>query len=215
MGNRMEEGREAGNRERLLYLLKTGGPQTAARLAAQLALTSMGVRKHLLALEQEGRVCFEDRAQAVGRPARFWALTPRAHARFGDRHADLALQLVRQVQTLFGEEGLAAVLSLREKETRARYLAAMDGVPDPDARVAALGALRERDGYMVTLERDDAGWLLHENHCPITAAAESCQRLCAMELVLFRQVLGADFTVERAAHAVAGDRCCSYRIRRA
>jgi predicted ArsR family transcriptional regulator len=40
--------------ERILYLITTRGAQTAQALADELELTSMGVRKQLLALQEKG-----------------------------------------------------------------------------------------------------------------------------------------------------------------
>jgi predicted ArsR family transcriptional regulator len=56
------------------------------------------------------------------------------------------------------------------------------------------------------------GFLLVENHCPICAAARTCQGLCASELEVFRRVLGPDVTVERSDHILAGARRCAYRV---
>jgi predicted ArsR family transcriptional regulator len=56
------------------------------------------------------------------------------------------------------------------------------------------------------------GFLLVENHCPVCAAARTCQGLCASELEVFRRVLGPDVTVERSDHILAGARRCAYRV---
>ncbi len=54
-----------------------------------------------------------------------------------------------------------------------------------------------------------------ENHCPICAAAEACQGLCAGELKLFRAVLGPGVAVERTEHLLDGARRCVYLVRTA
>ena len=58
----------------------------------------------------------------------------------------------------------------------------------------------------------DGSMLLAENHCPICAAASTCQGLCREELSLFRAVLGDKARVERTDHILAGARRCAYRI---
>ena len=55
-------------------------------------------------------------------------------------------------------------------------------------------------------------YLFIENHCPICAAAATCQGLCREELSLFRAVLGDKARVERTDHILAGARRCAYRI---
>ena len=61
----------------------------------------------------------------------------------------------------------------------------------------------------------DGSFLLIENHCPISAAANVCPKLCDAEMEVFRAILGEGVTIERAEHIVAGARRCVYRIRTA
>jgi predicted ArsR family transcriptional regulator len=66
---------------------------------------------------------------------------------------------------------------------------------------------------MASVAKDTRGsFLFVENHCPICAAAAACQGLCRSELAIFRAVLGAEITVERTDHILAGARRCAYRI---
>jgi hypothetical protein len=90
-------GVSTGTSEQTLFLLKTG-PQTAQQLAVLLDITSMGARRQLEAALEKGLVAHEDVADKVGRPSRRWQLTPGGHARFPDRHADLTVELIAQVQ---------------------------------------------------------------------------------------------------------------------
>ncbi|HAT30438.1 MAG TPA: MarR family transcriptional regulator, partial [Janthinobacterium sp.] len=109
--------------ERILFLLKTRGPQSAQQLATLLELTSMGARRQLEAALEKGYVSFDDVADKVGRPARRWLLTEAGHARFPDRHADLSLQLIEQVRALFGEAGMDQLIVAREQGSEALYRA--------------------------------------------------------------------------------------------
>ena len=51
--------------ERILYLLKTKGPQAASALAQRLHLTAMAVRQHLYRFRAEGLVRFSDERRPV------------------------------------------------------------------------------------------------------------------------------------------------------
>ena len=55
--------------------------------------------------------------------------------------------------------------------------------------------------------------VLTENNCAIHRVAERHPAVCAMELTLFRRVLGPDVEVTRVSHAMAGDAGCTYCIR--
>lgn len=198
--------------DKILYLLKTQGPQSAAALGEQLQMTSMGARQHLLALEAEGWVSFSDEARGRGRPVRLWQLTEQAWQRFPDTHSELTLQLIDDVQQLFGEEGMAQLIARREQQMLSRYQAELSQ-PTLADKLASLKTLRSREGYMADMrQEEDGSWLWWESHCPICAAARACRGFCRSELALFRELL-APAEVEREQYLLEGDQRCLYRIR--
>ena len=201
-------------RAAVLAQVKREGPVAADALAAQLGLTPMAVRQHLQGLEREGLVAQleADRKAGRGRPARLWRTTPAGDHRFADAHAGLTVDLIRQMRTAFGEAGLDRLLALRTAEQTSLYGAEIDPRAPLRARLEALAAIREREGYMAELREDEAGFLLLEHHCPVCAAAHICTGLCREELALFGAVLGSDVRVERTAHLLAGAGRCAYRI---
>ena len=201
-------------REGVLFLLKTKGPQTAMRIAKRLGVTTMAVRQHLAGLQGEKLVDFTDERRKVGRPARVWQLTPKAYARFPERHEDLAVGMLQAIQRVFGEEGLERLTEERTRQQVESYRARMPGSDTPiEERVAILARIRREEGYMAEWRRRRDGTLeLVENHCSIVMAARVCTKLCSCELQLFRFVLGDDVSVERTEHILSGDRCCTYCI---
>jgi len=198
--------------ERLLYQLKSRGPQPAAALAGAIAITPMGAHKQLQALQAQGLVSAHDEAAGPGRPRRVWTLTPAGHARFPDRHADLAVQLIRHAAAVLGPGAVDRLIAAREQEQLAGYEAALANLPTLGARVRRLAELRSREGYMARAEKRGKGWLLVEDHCPVCAAAATCQGLCRSELQIFAHCLGDGVQVERVEHVLAGGRRCAYRI---
>src|SRR5262245_58547710 len=85
--------------ERLLMLIKTRGPRTAAELGAALDVTAEAARQQLVKLAADGLVEATAPPRGVGRPAQVWALTAKGNARFPDAHAELAVNLVRAVRS--------------------------------------------------------------------------------------------------------------------
>ncbi len=199
--------------DRILYMLKSRGDQTAMAIAEKLGMTSVGARKHLANLHDSELVDYADRRENVGRPKRYWRLSQKGHARFPDAHSDLTLELLTSVRRVFGEAGLEKLIDDRETEAEAGYKRAMAGCDDLQARVERLAEIRDREGYMAEWAKEpDGTFLLMENHCPICAAATQCQGLCRSELILFQAVLGPGVKVERIEHILTGARRCSYRI---
>ena len=200
-------------RQRIRAQLKADGPADAETLAAHLGITAMAVRQHLYAMADEKLVTFDEVARPKGRPAKVWRLTEAADAYFPDGHAELATGLIESMKTVFGAAGMDKLLAIRADEQAAAYGTRVARYKSLKRRCQELAAIRAEEGYMATVEDDGAGGLLLiENHCPVCAAARSCTGLCAMELYVFRRVLGAEATVERTDHIIAGARRCAYRI---
>ena len=198
--------------DKILFLLKSHGPQSAAELGEQLQMTSMGARQHLMTLEADGWVSFNDEARGRGRPVRLWHLTEQAWQRFPDSHSELTLQLIDNIQQLFGEVGMERLTAQREQQQLARYQAELTQPALAD-RLAALTAQRTREGYMADFrQEEDGSWLLWESHCPICAAARACRGFCRSELEMFRRLL-APAGVDREQYLLEGDHRCLYRIR--
>jgi predicted ArsR family transcriptional regulator len=200
------------NADKILFFLKTRGPATAAALAKVLRITPMGVRQHLGRLAGDGLVVHGDERRGVGRPKRHWHLTEKATLRFPDTHAQMTVEILGAAKAVFGQRGLDRLIRQRERETLARYKAAMRGARSMTERVRRLAALRSEEGYMAECTAGPNGHLLLvENHCPVCAAAQTCQGLCRSELAVFRSVLSGA-AVERTDHILAGARRCAYRI---
>ena len=198
--------------DRLLYQLKSRGPQPAATLAGGCEITTMGAHKQLQSLQAQGLVTSHDAADGPGRPKRLWTLTPAGHARFPDRHGELAVQLIRHAATVLGPQAVDQLIAAREREQQAGYDAALAGLASVGARVRRLAQLRAGEGYMARVEKHGKTWLLIEDHCPICAAAATCQGLCRSELQTFARCLGDGVRVERVEHVLAGGRRCAYRV---
>jgi predicted ArsR family transcriptional regulator len=200
--------------DRLLFLLKTRGPQTAADLGKRLRITPEAARQQLLRLGDEGLVYTRSEVRGVGRPAQVYHLAPAAQRRFPDAHAELTAQLIGEIRDVLGEDALEKLIRVREIGTRKRYDALLSGEQSLARKIAHLAEIRNKEGYMATWEKEEEAdsYLLVENHCPICAAASACTGFCRSEQAIFEHVLGRDVRVERVEHLLAGARRCAYRI---
>ena len=199
---------------RLLYTLKSRGPLTAGTLARNLGITAVGIRQHLAKLHAEGLVAYDDQAGEVGRPKRFWRLTAEGHGRFPDTHGDLTVNLIASIRTVFGEAGLDRLIEARQESAVTAYRRALELCCSLEDRICTIARLRTEEGYMAEFEAEpDGSFLLIENHCPICAAAKTCQGFCRSELELFRAAFGAGTSVTRQEHLLSAGRRCVYRVR--
>lgn len=204
----------ADSQEALLLKLKQKGPQTAKVLAELLNITTMGVRQHLSALSEKGYIeQLKETSQQRGRPVKPWKLSQKGHQFFPDSHSQITVELVDSVREVFGEPGLDQIIDKRTETTFKLYQQELALKNSLDDQIKALSGIREREGYMSEVKKDGNNeWLLIENHCPICAAAESCQGFCRSELEVFQLLFENTAKVERVEHILHGSRRCAYTI---
>lgn len=185
---------------------------TAKLLAAQLELTTMGVRQHLQQLEEQGKLVFFDQRAARGRPTRHWKISLKGQTVFPNKYEELTLQMIDSIKTVFGEQGLEDLIVQRELVVSKHYKLQLKNHHGLAEKLAQLVKLRTEEGYMASLEQKRESFWLIENHCPICSAAKQCQKFCRSELQLFQELLTPLANVYREEHILKGARRCAYRI---
>jgi predicted ArsR family transcriptional regulator len=199
----------------ILFQLKSLGEVQAETLARRLGISAQAVRQRLERLLGESLVAYSDRTHGRGRPRRFWSLAPGAASLFPDTHAQLTVDLIGTIRSELGETAFSRLLERRRKQIIAAYRKRVSIEPDIARRLRTLADIRSAEGYMARVEKlGDEDFLLIEDHCPICAAAMTCQGFCSIELQVFRNLLGSGWDIEREDHLPAGARRCSYRITR-
>lgn len=205
--------RSAPARDKVLFALKSHGPQTPADLAERLGISEVAVRQHLRRLVREALAEAVEQRSSAGRPAQVFAASPGSHPHFPNAHADLAVELIEATRKAFGTDGLDRLIGERSKRQLKTYRDALAAKKSLEKKVVELAASRTREGYMASCSKQpDGSFLLIENHCPICIAARTCQGLCRDELKVFQSALGPDASVERTEHLLSGARRCAYRI---
>ncbi|HEY2981579.1 MAG TPA: metalloregulator ArsR/SmtB family transcription factor [Anaerolineales bacterium] len=207
------ESKALPTRRAILMIVKQEGPTDSVALASRLGISSMAVRQHLYALRDDHMVTYEEQPRPMGRPAKMWSLTPAAASFFPDTHAALTRNLLQATEKTFGPPGLAQVVCQCAHSQIESYRQRVPEDGSLQKRLKALVSILNEEGYMAEIQtQKDGSFLLIENHCPISAAANACAKLCDAELEVFQGVLGEGFVVQRLEHMVAGARRCVYRI---
>ncbi|MBV8048068.1 MAG: replication-relaxation family protein [Paludibacterium sp.] len=198
--------------EQLLLWIKTHDACSTANLAQAFGTTTEAVRQQMVKLVEQGMVEGEVSRKGVGRPKQLWHLTPAGHARFPDTHAQLTLQIIDSIDALFGQDGMARLITHRGAQQLAHYRQALADADSLAQRTQRLAELRSAEGYMARVEHDGGDWLFIEDHCPICAAASTCQRFCASELEQFQSLMEGWAQVSRVEHLLSDGRRCVYRL---
>ncbi|MCE3200256.1 helix-turn-helix transcriptional regulator [Paenibacillus sonchi] len=207
----MKKGQESGSTRRMIMtLLKMKGPLTIGALAEELGITEMGVRRHVLQLEQEALAKTKVVRQAMGRPLHVYSLTERAEDHFPKSYHNLALELLRELDHGSGQEAVNVLFEGRRKRMLAQYAPMMEN-RNLEERVAELSSIQNAGGYMAEWnQEEDGSYVMQEYNCPIRQVATQYRKACQCEQALFEELLGAKVT--RTECMAEGGQSCRYAI---
>lgn len=200
-------------RERILSLIASAGPITAATLAEKLGLTSAAVRRHLGALMDDGLIADHDMPSPVdrgrGRPAKSFVATSVGQRTLQSDYSDVA----RAAMSYLREQGdLAEFVEAHA----ARLEASLTGAVDRDApiaeRVEALSEALAAQGYATSVRPGPGGHTLQlcQGHCPVQEIAQVAPEWCEAEARAFSSVLNVH--VQRLSTLAQGAHVCTTTI---
>lgn len=199
-------------RRQILEYLKQHGRATVEEIARAAGITSMGVRRHLLALENADLVQMELERRPMGRPTHVYELTESADALFPQNYHQLALQLLDSLVELEGPEKVTQLFERRKQKLLATYADRVRG-KDLAGRVAAMAQIMTENGYMADWKAIEGGYAIIEHNCAISRVAQSYSQACVCELEFIQKLLGPHVDVTRERHIASGDTCCAYVVR--
>jgi len=209
---------DAGTRERVLQLVASTGPVTAAELAGALDLAPAGIRRHLGVLESTDQIGVHEASAGAthkgrGRPARRYVVTSHGQAALSHRYSELATQALRFLAETAGPQAVQGFAELRVRELEERHTAAVQAAGDDvGARVRALADGLSADGYAASARPAPGGYAMQlcQGHCPVQDVAHEFPQLCEAEARAFSRMLGVH--VQRLATLAGGGHVCTTSI---
>ncbi|MGN8246321.1 helix-turn-helix transcriptional regulator [Cellulomonas soli] len=208
---------DAGTRRRVLDLVASAGPVTAAELASRLDLTSTGIRRHLALLEANEQIAVHEGRTGGparrGRPARRYVVTHQGQEALAHRYSELAAQALRFLTETAGPQAVAQFAERRVHDLAARHLPAVAAAGDDvAARTRALADGLSADGYAATARPvpGTTAVQLCQGHCPVQDVAHEFPQLCEAEARAFSDLLGVH--VQRLATLAGGGHVCTTNI---
>jgi predicted ArsR family transcriptional regulator len=198
------------SRSAIIDLLKVNGAMSVERLAGELEVSKVCVRRHLSLLESDGLVTFEEERHDRGRPRFIYRLTNKAGRLFPQIYDEFAKEALTAVQRNFGDEALRRVLRSRGDELIAQFEVKLGG-RNFDERVKSLAREIDAKGYLADARRmKDGSYRLRQRNCPIESVAVAYPQVCEEELRVYREVLGCEVVCE--CRIADGARKCDFRI---
>jgi len=194
-----------------LDLLRKQGPLSVTELVAKTGVTATAVRQRLNRLLRQGLIEREAKAGSRGRPSHKYQLTDLGRKSSGANFADLAVALWQEVREIKDREirrGLLQRLSKRMAEAYAPQIVG-ESLDERMESLAGMFTARQMPfDVEVKTENDRSLPVLSAHACPYPALAEQDQSICALERMMFSELLGENVRLSNCR--LNGDACCTF-----
>lgn len=200
-------------RDRVLGLIASAGPITAAALAEELGVTPAGVRRHLSALADDALITEHEQpgthVRGRGRPAKSYVATTEGQRSLASAYSSVAVDAVAFLR----EHGqLDEFVEAKAAELETRLRESMPADATMEERVAALSRALAEQGYATSVRPGPGGYTVQlcQGHCPVQSIAEEAPEWCEAETRAFSRVL--DVHVQRLSTLAGGAHVCTTTI---
>lgn len=194
----------------ILDLLRKHGSMTVTNLGGALGVTSTAVRQRLTRLLAQGYIQRETvRSASRGRPNHRYALTDAGKRKTGANFADLSLALWQEIRAIKDPAVRQGLLERISRRLAAVYQNQVTG-ETVEARMSAVVDLFAQRRIPLEVVREGGLPVLQANACPYPTLAEQDRAICAMERLLFSELLGQGVRLERCR--LDGDSCCTFEL---
>lgn len=200
-------------RDRVLSLIVTAGPITAATLARELGVTAAAIRRHLTSLELDAHITDHEQpghaARGRGRPARSFVATAEGQQALASAYAEVAVDAMGYLRQR-GE--LDDFVEARSAQFEAELSAYVPKDAPMEVRVQALSDALGKRGYATSVRPGPGGYTVQlcQGHCPVQSIAQSAPEWCEAEARTFSRIL--DVHVQRLSTLAAGAHVCTTTI---
>lgn len=194
--------------EYVVNLLRKRGGVSIHDLVDELGVTATAVRQRLGRLMDEGLVTREEvSSSGRGRPSHRYQLTEKGRRSSGNNYADLVDVLWAEIRAIDDPEIRVGLL-----KRIAKQLAERSGEVPGDTleeKMHRLAAMMQERHIPFEVVQSDGLPVLTAMACPYPELVEHDKSICAMERMLFSEVLGE--TMRLTGCRPHGDSCCSFQ----
>jgi len=191
----------------LLELLRVRGPLSVSEMAEASEVTATAVRQRLTRLMGQGFVARSATRNGRGRPSHRYVLTDKARRLAGNNFADLAMVLWNELRGIADPEVRRGLLQRLAAAMAQMYSGQVRG-STPAERMQSLGEVFGERRVPVAVANSEVGPQLTVIDCPYPELAESDRGICAMEKMLFAELVDAPLRL--AECRLDGHSCCRF-----
>ena len=189
-------------------LLREHGEMTISALAEHLDVTATAVRHRLARLMESELVARKSVTEGRGRPSHRYSLTERGRRESGANFADLALALWEEVRSIQDPELRQGLLRRIAQRMASAYSI---GGKSVEEKMRAIAEVFDDRSVPFTVEQTPSGLpVLNARCCPYPALAERDRSVCAMEKMMFSEMIGEKLRLSDCR--LDGGTCCTFEI---
>lgn len=191
----------------VIDLLRQRDSLDIAELVEVTGVTATAVRQRLSRMMAQGLIERHSERVGRGRPSHRYSLTDKGLRQSGVNYGDLAIMLWDEIRAVQDPEIRRGLLQRISKRMATTYSQFVRGASTAE-RMESLGQLMgERE---IPFDVDKSGGLpvLTARSCPYPELAAQDRGICAMERMLFSEVVGAGLRL--SACRLDGDTCCTF-----
>jgi DeoR family transcriptional regulator, suf operon transcriptional repressor len=200
----------------LLDLLRQRGPLSIAALAAATKVTPTAVRQRLSRLMGQGLIVRESTRAGRGRPSHRYSITAAGQRKAGTNFADLAVVLWDEIRAVKDAEVRRGLFQRLAGKLAGLYQRQIDGTTPEERMQSVADLFSERNVPLLVEKSADATNsasnlpVLTALACPYPVLAEQDRGICAMERMLFSELIGTDVRLSECR--LDGDHCCRFSM---
>ncbi len=192
----------------LLELLRTAGPLGVSELSREIDVTPTAVRQRLGRLLSQGLVQREAIRAGRGRPRHRYELTEKGLRLTGSNFTDLALALWREISMIEDFEIRRTLLRRVVRALAGAYAQHVHGKTTAE-RMHEISELLAQRRVPFSVQQSGELPVLTAHACPYPDLASKDRTICALERVLFSELLQQD--LQLAQCRLDGAACCQFQ----
>lgn len=193
----------------ILDLLRKQESIGVSELVEAMEVTATAVRQRLNRLMAEGLIERRTERHGRGRPSHRYALTELGRRKTGANFADLAITLWKELRSIPDAEVRRGLLKRIAKSLAAGYADSVQGESVGD-RMRQVAELLGRRGVAFEVDQSGEQPVLNALACPYPDLAEQDRSVCAMEKMLFSELLDRDLRLSDCR--LDGASCCTFEL---
>lgn len=196
----------------ILDLLRQQDSLSVTELAEVMQVTATAVRQRLTRLMAQGYIDRATSRAGRGRPSHRYVLTNKGRRKTGANFADLAMALWQEIRAIKDTEVRSGLIPRIAKRLAEMYSERVTG-ETLEAKMRTLADVFNDRRVPFVVEPAAPSHplpVLTALACPYPELAEQDRSVCAMERMLFAEVLGESVKLSKCR--LDGETCCSFEV---